>query len=222
MKVTEHVERLLRQGKKPKELIEFGFPKRVVTRVHRQLRKEKTAVQTKVPEAVPQAQTQLQTPPESPETIATIWQKVQSMANNLQRIDNLIQALSEATILMAAARVFGTYRHETCSYQKDGLCTLETWSSEDKIPQGIGEPVAAGEERPEWHVKPSPLYCAMCTASLESRLDDVESEVSGNPLSGAEYQITCKGCGSKGWIATAIKCTKCGRETYRGWWPKKE
>ena len=77
MKITEHVERLLRQGKKPKELVELGFPKRVVTRVHRQLRKEKTAVQTKVPEVAPQAETQLQTPPESPETIATIWQKVQ-------------------------------------------------------------------------------------------------------------------------------------------------
>ena len=46
MKVTEHVERLLRQGKKPKELVELGFPKRVVTRVHRQLRKEKTTVQS--------------------------------------------------------------------------------------------------------------------------------------------------------------------------------
>ena len=35
----------------------------------------------------------------------------------------------------------------------------------------------------------------MCTASLESRLDDVESDASGNPLSGAKYQITCNGCG---------------------------
>ena len=37
MKVTEHVERLLRQGRKPKELIELGFPKSVVTRVRRQM-----------------------------------------------------------------------------------------------------------------------------------------------------------------------------------------
>ncbi len=34
MKVTEHVEQLLRQGHKPKELEELGFPKRVITRVH--------------------------------------------------------------------------------------------------------------------------------------------------------------------------------------------
>jgi len=41
MKITEHVEHLLRQGRKPKELIELGFPKSVVTRVRRQLREEK-------------------------------------------------------------------------------------------------------------------------------------------------------------------------------------
>lgn len=38
MKVTEHVEHLLRQGKKPNELVELGFPRQVVTRVRRRLR----------------------------------------------------------------------------------------------------------------------------------------------------------------------------------------
>jgi ribosomal protein L37E len=222
VKVTEHVERLLRQGKKPKELVELGFPKRVVTRVHRQLRKEKTAVQTKVPEVAPQTKTQLQTPPESPEEIATIWQKVQSMANDLQRIDSLTQALSEVTVLMVAALEFGIYRHETCPYQKDGFCYRQTWSSQDEIPQGIGEPVLVGDENPEWHVKPSPFYCAMCSAPLEDHIDDLEDKLSGDPLSGAKHQFTCNSCGSKGWIAAKIKCAKCGHETYRGWWPEKE
>lgn len=40
MKVTEQVEHLLRQGRKPKELVELGFPKSVVTRVRRRLREE--------------------------------------------------------------------------------------------------------------------------------------------------------------------------------------
>lgn len=89
MKVIEHVEQLLRQGRKPAELIKFGFSKSVVTRVRRRLRKEKAALQRKEPEGAPQAETQLPTPPESPEEIATIWQKVQPMANDLQRIDSL-------------------------------------------------------------------------------------------------------------------------------------
>lgn len=222
MKASEHVEYLLKQGKKPKELIELGFPKSVVTRVRRQLRQEKAALEGKVPEATAQAESHLQTPAESPEKMTVFQRKLQSMANDLQKVDGRVKALSEVAVLMAAARDFGTYRRETCPYRKDGVCTVEIWSSQDEIPQGIGEPVAAGNENPEWYIKPSPFYCAMCTEVLEHSIYDVQSEVSGNPLSGAKDQITCNGCGSKGCIAARIKCTKCGRETYWGWWPKKD
>ena len=192
----------------------------VVTRVRRQLREEKATPRARVPEATVHAEAQVQSLPESPEKVATIWQKLQSMANDLQRLDSLAKALSGVTVLMATAQQLGTYRREICPYEKDGLCTLETWSSQDEVPQGMGEPVLVESEKPEWYIKPSPFYCAMCTASLESRLDDMEDKVSDDPLSGARYQITCKECGSKGWIATRIKCTKCGRETYWGWFPK--
>jgi hypothetical protein len=220
MKVTEHVEQLLRQGRKSRELVELGFPKLVVTRVRRQLRKEKTAVQTKVPEVAPQAETQLQTPPELPETIATIWQKVQSMASDLQKIESIIQALPEVAVLIAAAREFGIYKRDTCPHQKEAICTLWTWSSEGDIPPGIGDPVAPADEKAEWQIKPSPLYCAMCPIPFEDRIDDMESKLSGNPLTGARDD-TCNNCGTKGLIAIKIKCTKCGHETYRGWFSKK-
>ena len=222
MKVTEHVEHLLRQGRKPKELIEFGFPKSVVTKVRRQLREKKAAADTKAPGVMAQAETHVQSLPESPEKMAALWQKLQSMARDLQKVDSLAESLPEVTALMAAAQQLGTYRREFCPYEKDGLCTLEAWESEDEVPQGIGEPAATGNEKLEWYLKPSPFYCAMCTAPLENRIDDVEDKVSADPLSGARDQITCDGCGSKGWIATAIKCTKCGRITYWGWSPKKE
>lgn len=203
--------------------MELGFPKRVVTRVRRQLREEKAASQEKEPEeGAPQAETRIQTPPELPETIATIWQKVQSMANDLERIDSLVKALPEVTVLVAAARHLGTFRRETCPYEKEGLCTLDTWSSEDEVPQGIGEPVLVENEKPQWYIKPSPFYCAMCPAPLEGRLDEIEGKLLGDPLSGAREDITCQGCGSKGWIAIKIKCTTCGHETYWGWCPKKE
>jgi len=222
MKTTKHVEQLLRQGHKPKELIELGFPKQVVTRARRQLRKEKAAPLTKVPKGTAQAERHHQTSVELPEKMAVMEQKLQSVESDLRKVDSLVKAMSEATVLMAAARELGTFRRETCPYQKDGLCTLETWGSEEEIPRSIGEPVLVENEKPEWYIKPSPFYCAMCTTPLENRIDDVEDKVSDDPLSGARYQITCKGCGSKGWIATAIKCTKCGRVTYWGWWPKKD
>lgn len=57
MKVTKHVEQLLRQGRKAKELVELGFTKSVVTRVRRQLKQEKATPQTKVPEVTTQAET---------------------------------------------------------------------------------------------------------------------------------------------------------------------
>lgn len=66
------------------------------------------------------------------------------------------------------------------------------------VPQAIGELVRVGTEEPEWYIKPSPFHCAMCSTSFKSRLDYMETEVSGNPLLGARYQITCKTCGSKG------------------------
>jgi hypothetical protein len=43
MKVTEHVEHLLRQGHKPKELVALGFSKRVVTRARRRLKEERAS-----------------------------------------------------------------------------------------------------------------------------------------------------------------------------------
>lgn len=220
MKASKHVERLLRQGRKRKELIELGFPKSIVTRVSRQLKKEMAALKVKATKGTAQAETQLSTPPGSPEEIATIWQKVQFMADDLQRIDNLIQALSEVSIVIAAARELGTNRCENCPYHRDGLCHLWTWNRQDEIHQGIGEPVQAGDDNRGWHVKPSPLYCAMCAAPLEGHIDGLEYKLSGDPLSGVKYQFTCSGCGGKGWIATRIKCIKCGRETYWGWFPK--
>jgi hypothetical protein len=48
MKVTEHVTQLLKQGRKPKELLELGFSKHVITRVRKQLREEKTSSQSKI------------------------------------------------------------------------------------------------------------------------------------------------------------------------------
>jgi len=220
MKVTKHIEQLLRQGWKRKELIKLGFPKPAVARVDRQLREEKAALKAKAPKGTAQAENHLKTQPESPETIATIWQKVQSMANDLQRIDSIIQALPKVAVLMVVAQELGTYRRENCPYQEDGVCILRAWSSQADIPQDIGEPVFVENERSAWYIKPTPFCCAICTAVLKDRVDDVENQAFDTPLWGARYRITCEGCHSKGWVAIRIKCTKCGRETWRGWQPK--
>ena len=221
MKTTKHVEQLLRQGRNPKELVKLGFPKSVVTRVRRQLKDEKAGQGPKVAKGRAEVESHPEPSAVSPDQMAVIQQKLQSMANELEKVSNLTKAMSEVTVLMAAARELGTYRRETCEYQENGLCLRKTWTSEDEIPQGIGEPVAGGDDESKWYIKPSPFYCAVCTAFLEDRMDDVEDSVSSDPLSGVKYRFACNDCGSRGWIAAAIKCTKCGRITYWGWVPKK-
>jgi hypothetical protein len=72
-RVTEHIERLFKQGYKRREIVELGFPERVVTRVYRQLRKEKATSSKKEPKRARQEETRAIVTPGSPEEIATIW-----------------------------------------------------------------------------------------------------------------------------------------------------
>ena len=134
MKMMEHVEHLLRQGRKPKELVELGFPKQIVTRVRRRLRQEKVVLEGKVQKGMAQPESGLQSLAESPEQMAVIQQKLRAMETGLQKVDSLVKSLSEVALLTIAARRIGTYMHESCPYQKDGLCTLWTWSSQREIP----------------------------------------------------------------------------------------
>jgi len=49
MKASDHVRKLLTSGHKPKELVELGFAKAVVTRVRRQLERERASSSTEAP-----------------------------------------------------------------------------------------------------------------------------------------------------------------------------
>ena len=145
MKLAEHVEYLLRQGKKPKELVELGFSKRIITRVRRQLREEKRASQQK---------------------------------------------------------------------GKKSECSAET------LPQSNEAPVKTANTQPELQALVSRIQ--QLEAQLEAlgiELEDIESRINGTPSLGLKHLFEC-GCGSSGFVALHIQCTKCGRKTWRGWFPK--
>jgi len=154
------------------------------------------------------------------ENMMVIWQKLGSLEKRLHRMNNLLKTLPEAVISTVAVQELASIKRKFCLYYNDGLCTMETWSNKEGIPQSIGEPVFRENNGPEWLIKPSAFFCTICTVFLEDRLDDVESKQFSNPLSGVRYQFTCRDCGNKGWIAAEISCTKCGRKTSWGWWPK--
>jgi len=92
MKTTEHVEYLLRQGKKSGELVELGFPKRVVTRVSRRLREEKrnTRLQTEKSKA---RESHSQSAP--PTETALVPPKPGSMESRIQQLEGRVKTLEE-------------------------------------------------------------------------------------------------------------------------------
>jgi hypothetical protein len=146
MKVTDHVEHLLRQGRKPKELLDLGFPKQVVTRVRRQLRKERTSPTTRGSKVRVGTQRDIELGDAPP-----IQPRLESLESKIQQLESRLDALE----------------------------------------------------------------------ALGAELEDIESRLNGTPALGLKQQFKCN-CGASGLVAISIKCTQCGRETYWGWWPKKE
>jgi hypothetical protein len=149
MKVSKHVEKLLRQGRNPKELVELGFPKSVVTRVHRQLKEEKAARGPKAAKGRAEGKGRPQPPPVSSDEITPIQQRLASLESEIKELETRVEVL-----------------------------------------EAIGRDLE----------------------SMEARLD-------GTPALGIRSRFTCS-CGASGFVALHIQCTKCGKETWWGWFPK--
>lgn len=152
MRVTEHVEHLLRQGKKPKELLALGFPKQVITRVRRRLREEKGVQRAKVRGDGGGAEGLLQSSLAPGETGVSAEKKLAVVESDLKELEGRI-ALLEGTITKSAT------------------------------------------------------------------LDDLNTRLDGTPALGLKHRFQCE-CGVSGFVAVHIQCTKCGRETWWGWFPK--
>lgn len=153
MKTTEHVEHLLRQGRKPKELLGLGFPKNVITRVRRKLREEKDSqlAATSKREATAESESQ---------TTAVLVEPPRAIVETLKSVDRKFAELEDRLSAIDAARA-------------------------------------------EY-------------ASLE----DVNARLAGTPGVGVRNRFKCE-CGASGFVAIPIQCTKCGRQTWWGWYPKK-
>lgn len=55
--------------------------------------------------------------------------------------------------------------------------------------------------------------------TLEALLGDTEARLDSTPALGLKQRFKCS-CGASGFVALHIQCTKCGRETWWGWFPK--
>lgn len=149
MKVTDHVERLLRQGRKPKELVELGFPKRVVTRVRRQLREEKRASRPRTEKGKGKGENHALSAVTPHVETAPVPPELESLESKIQQLESRVEALE----------------------------------------------------------------------ALGAELEDIETSINGTPALGLKHHFQCD-CGASGYVALRIKCTKCGREVWWGWYPE--
>jgi hypothetical protein len=56
---------------------------------------------------------------------------------------------------------------------------------------------------------------------LESKIAEIESNLSDSLSYKIRRKFECGHCHTKGFVAVNVRCTKCGKETWSGWYPKK-
>ena len=96
MKIAEHVEYLLRQGRKSKELVELGFSKKVITRVRRQLRKEKESQQVTAQKGGRADKVQSQPLASSEESTTAIQERLASLESKVVELQDQISLVETA------------------------------------------------------------------------------------------------------------------------------
>lgn len=213
---------LLDEGKTSGEIIGMGYKAGTVYGAQRRWRQGKTEIGAE--DSTTASAKKMSTPitaitgPDIECDPEIVELKKEIRKAELKRQLGMAKAPLDIDILLSAAFDIGKDRLNSCDYAEDGLCTLWQWSRTDEIPKGIGEAVSAGDDG--WRLRPSPLYCALCTAYLDCGIEEeVDAAISKVPLHDLREQFKCS-CGTKGMVAVAIKCTNCGRESWWGWWPE--
>jgi hypothetical protein len=56
---------------------------------------------------------------------------------------------------------------------------------------------------------------------LAEELKRISVNLQNTPGYGIRRQFKCEKCDDQGTVATMFRCTKCGHESWRGWWPQK-
>lgn len=57
---------------------------------------------------------------------------------------------------------------------------------------------------------------------LGQEIKSISTKLQGSLGYAAYYTFKCDKCQSQGSVATVFQCTKCGHQSWRGWWPKKK
>lgn len=136
MKTIEHIEFLLRQGRKPKELVELGFPKHLVTRVRRRLKEEKAAKDAKTHDEGRPSRRHPQ-PAATPEMdMEAVLKKLTSLEDNIACLENRTENLEAMEEHLEGTPALGLRKRFKCDCGATGFvaihvqctkCGRETW-----------------------------------------------------------------------------------------------
>jgi hypothetical protein len=56
---------------------------------------------------------------------------------------------------------------------------------------------------------------------VTAQVNNTAQGLQGTPGYGAQTSFKCSSCGAQGLVATPFRCTRCGKDRWLGWWPKK-
>jgi ParB/RepB/Spo0J family partition protein len=127
-----------------------------------------------------------------------------------------VSQLHDLIALIQIIKEQGVWQLEDCELlDNDGQCKVWNWDNRESIPEGVGEPVCLGPSN--WVVKPSVLLCGICLGWDSHLISSTLNTLWDSPLTMLRKTFECD-CGAKGQVAVHIKCTKCGKDTWHGWW----
>lgn len=56
---------------------------------------------------------------------------------------------------------------------------------------------------------------------LTAQVEGLTRAAQATPGFGSRNSFTCSSCGAQGMVATVVRCTKCGKDKWLGFWPRK-
>ena len=140
-------------------------------------------------------------PPEETSTIPAV--KEVSMQNALPREQSRVSASSTELMSSSNAKLVERLSRVETKVQK-----LEQY---ERVKSGIGTAPVSSQQFQE---------LVKYVQKLSEEVKSISVKLQGTPGYDIYHSFKCDRCGTQEQVATAFKCTNCGHESWRGWWPK--
>ena len=125
------------------------------------------------------------------------------MQNAVPREQNRVPASSPAQMSSLNAKLVERLSRVEAKVQK-----LEQY---ERVKSGIGIVPVSSQQFQE---------LVKYVQKLSEEVKGISAKLQGTPGYDIYHSFKCDRCGTQEQVATVFKCTNCGYESWRGWWPK--